>query len=90
MTTVVEIDFIYYDLGVSNQLDFPGSQGIDQPVKDKHRYEPWNVVYIEWPSLTILHPLQRTPFKHELNDPSFWHLSYHPVGVPWPASGFDP
>ena len=47
MTTVVEIDFIYYDLGVLNQLDFPGSQGIDQPFKDKHRYEPWNVVYIE-------------------------------------------
>ena len=47
MTTVVEIDFIYYDLGVSNQSDFPDSQGVDQPVNDKHRFEPWRVVYIE-------------------------------------------
>jgi hypothetical protein len=80
----------YYDfkLGVSNQ-DFPGSQGIDQPVNDKNRYEPWNAVYIEWPSLMILHPL-RKPFKHEHDDSSFWHLSYLSVGVPWSASAFNP
>jgi len=40
----VEVDFIYYDLGASNQ-GFP-SQGMNQPVNDKHRYELWNAVYI--------------------------------------------
>jgi hypothetical protein len=77
MTKVVEVDFTYRDLGVSNQ-DFPGSQGMDRPVNDKH----WSTrgIYIE-PSLAILHPF-RTPFKHEHDDSSFWRLSYLSVGVP--------
>ena len=69
ITRVVEEDFIYYDMGVSNQ-DFPRSQDMNQPVNDKQRYEPWNAVYIEWPPWRFYTHFERLSNTNTMTLPS--------------------